>query len=247
MGKIFRTAVALEKKDNIPQVAVHLPLIKALQTDHYWETINVKKLEELRVALRELIKYLEVEKQAPVYTNFEDELDYDGITTREPVTSYVSLQSYKDRVESYIRKNKNHLTIRKLSTNISITKAELDALEKILFAEGVAGTKEDFVKQYGEKPLGAFIRSITGLEQSALNDAFAEFLQVGHLRADQMTFVKTIISYLSKNGTIDKSMLYEPPFTDLNDQGISGVFDNDADLVKIVKIIDLINGNAGVA
>jgi type I restriction enzyme R subunit len=56
MSKIYSTAVALEKKDNIPQVAMHLPLIKELQTDHYWETINVKKLEELRVPLRELIK-----------------------------------------------------------------------------------------------------------------------------------------------------------------------------------------------
>lgn len=62
-----------------------------------------------------------------------------------------------------------------------------------------------------------------------------------------MTFVKTIISYLTKNGTIDKKMLYEPPFTDLNDQGISGVFDNDGDLVKIVKIIDGINENSKIA
>ena len=62
-----------------------------------------------------------------------------------------------------------------------------------------------------------------------------------------MTFINTIISYLSKNGTIDKNMLYQPPFTDLNDQGISGVFDNDADLVKIIKIIDLVNDNAMIA
>ena len=27
-------------------------------------------------------------------------------------------------------------------------------------------------------------------------------------------------------------MLYEPPFTDLNDQGISGVFNEKADLIK---------------
>ena len=40
---------------------------------------------------------------------------------------------------------------------------------------------------------------------------------------------------------------YESPFTDLNDQGISGVFNNDADLIKIVKIIDHINANAAVA
>ena len=221
-------------KDNIPQVAAHLPLIKEVQTDHYWETINVKKLESLRVALRDLIKYLETQKQEPIYTHFEDELDYEGIEVREPVSqTYVSLQSYKDRVESYIRKNKNHLTIHKLSHNIPITQPELDVLEKILFTESVAGTKEQFVQQFGEKPLGAFIRSITGLEQATLNEAFADFLQVGNLKADQMTFVKTIISYLSKNGTIDKTMLYEQPFTDINSEGIDKVFNND-DLTKVL-------------
>ena len=58
-----------------------------------------------------------------------------------------------------------------------------------------------------------------------------------------MTFINTIISYLSKNGTIDKSMLYEPPFTDQNDQGIDGVFDIEKK-EKVVKIIDQINCNA---
>jgi type I restriction enzyme, R subunit len=68
-------------------------------------------------------------------------------------------------------------------------------------------------------------------------------LQVGDLSADQMTFVKTIISYLSKNGTIDKSMFFEPPFTHLNDQGINGVFDLDQKH-KIFKIVEHINFNA---
>ena len=79
-----------------------------------------------------------------------------------------------------------------------------------------------------------------------MNEAFADFLQVGNLRADQMTFIKTIISYLSKNGTIDKTMLYQSPFTDINDQGISGVFDNDAKKIKVLKIIDTINNNVFV-
>ena len=248
MSKIFRTAASLQKKDNIPQVSIHIPLIREVQTEHYWKTINVKKLDSLRSALRDLIKYLDTQTQEPIYTHFEDELDYDGIKERGHVnTSYESLQSYKDRVESYIRKNKDHLTVHKLRNNIPVTKEELQAVENMLFTESVAGTKQQFVQQYGEKPLGAFIRGITGLESAALNEAFAEFLQVGNLRADQMTFIKTIISYLTKNGTIDKSMLYESPFTDLNDQGISGVFDNDADLIKVVKVIDQINQNAVVA
>jgi type I restriction enzyme R subunit len=248
MSKIFRTAASLQKKDNIPQVSIHIPLIQRVQTDQYWKTINVKKLDDLRSALRDLIKYLDTEKQEPIYTHFEDELDYDGIKVRGNVnTSYESLQSYKDRVESYIRKNKDHLTIHKLRNNIPVTKEEIQSVENMLFTESVAGTKDQFVEQYGEKPLGAFIRSVTGVDQTVLNQAFADFLQTGNLRADQMTFINTIISYLSKNGTIDKTMLYEPPFTDLNDQGISGVFDNDSDLIKVVKIIDHINENALVA
>lgn len=247
MTKIYTIATALQKKDNIPQIAAQMPLIKAVQTEHYWETIDVKKLDKLRKAFRDLIKYLEKPTQAPVYTHFEDDLDYDGITVKEPVTSYVSLQSYKDRVESYIRKHKHHITINKLSRNIAITKSELNELEKILFTESVAGSKEQFVQEYGDRPLGAFIRSINGLEQAAVNEAFAEFLQVGNLRADQMTFIKTIISYLTKNGVIDKTMLFEPPFTDLNDQGLTGVFQDDADVIRIVRIIDGINENAGVA
>lgn len=245
MTKIFSTASSLQKKDNIPQVSIHLPLIREVQTEKYWKTVNVKKLELLRVALRDLIKYLDSKTQEPIYTHFEDELDYEGIKIRRHInTSYESLQSYKDRVESYIRKNKDHLAIHKLSNNIAITEEELNSIEDMLFTEDVAGTRQQFEEQYGDKPLGAFIRSVTGLERSALNVAFADFLDVGSLRADQMTFINTIISYLSKNGTIDNSMLYEPPFTDQNDQGIDGVFDNTPDKIKVLKIIDQINHNA---
>ncbi len=109
--------------------------------------------------------------------------------------------------------------------------------------ENSAGTKEQVIQESGARPLGAFIRSITGVDQAVLNEAFADFLQVGNLKADQMTFVKTIISYLSKNGTIDKTMLYEQPFTDINSEGIDKVFNND-DLTKVFRIIDSINHNA---
>jgi len=247
MSKIYITASALQKKDNIPQVAAHLPLIKDLQTDGYWQNVNVKKLEELRLSLRELIKYLEAEKQESVYTHFEDEMDLDNVTIREPVTAYTSLQSYRDRVESYIRKNKHHLTIGKLCSNTPISAAELSELERILFTESIAGTKEQFVKEYGEMPLGKFIRSILGLDVKVAQEAFADFLHTGNLKADQMTFLNTIISYLTTNGTIDKAMLFEPPFTDINDQGLIGVFKDEADVVKIVRIIDDINNNAVAA
>jgi len=60
-----------------------------------------------------------------------------------------------------------------------------------------------------------------------------------------MTFINNIIKYLSKNGTIEKSLLFQPPFTHTHDQGLIGIFD-DAQVVKIISLLDRINRNAEV-
>ena len=197
--------------------------------------------------MRDLIQYLESESQEIVYTTFEDELDMDGIVVREPMQGYLNLQSYKDRVEKYVRENRHHLTIDKLTRNLPITEAELSALEEILFTEDAAGSREQLQKEYGEVPLGRFVRSILGLDVQAAQAAFADFIQSGAFTADQMRFIDTIITYLTKNGTIDKEMLFEPPFTDQSDQGIMGIFTEDAEVRTIIRIIDRINANAEVA
>ena len=127
-----------------------------------------------------------------------------------------------------------------------ITQSELDVLEKMLFTDGVAGSKEEFYKEYGQKPLGNFIRSLIGLEESAVEKAFTDFLQAGSLRADQITFTRTLMAYFIKNGVLDKTLLYESPFTDINDQSLNGLFE-DAKVIQLVRIIDGINNNATLA
>ncbi|MEY3881642.1 MAG: hypothetical protein RIQ94_2438, partial [Pseudomonadota bacterium] len=207
--------------------------------------ININRLDNVRLSMRDLIKYLDKDKQVNVITNFEDDLDYDGISDHDLIPSYTNLQSYKDRVESYIHNHKDHLVIHKLKTNKPITEAEINILEGILFDGETIGTKQDYIDNYGDKPLGEFIRGIVGLDVTAAQAAFADFIQTGNLRADQMTFINSIISYLTSNGTIDKKMLFEAPFTNIHDQGLLGVFD-DAVAGKVIKLIDGVNQNAWV-
>ncbi len=245
--RIYQIASGLQRKDNIPQIKTQLPLIKELQTESYWKAVDVRKLERVRTALRELIKYLDSQTQNPVYTNFQDYLDLDNAAWRDPAQNYIRLQSYKDRVESYIRRNKHHITIDKLNKNIPITSAELKELERILFTEEGAESKEKFEQEYGEMPLGVFIRGIIGLDAQAANDAFADFLTSGNLTADQMTFIKKIISFLTVNGRIDKKMLFESPFTDQSQDGVSGVFKDEVQIRSIFKILEGIDSNAEIA
>ncbi|VFQ47223.1 DEAD/DEAH box helicase family protein [Desulfoluna butyratoxydans] len=242
INKIILIANALSKKENIPSVALQKETIRSVKTREFWHTITITRLDEVRRALRDLIKFIDREKQTPVYTHFKDDLDQAGIQEKEVLTGFDMLQSYKDRVASYVRKNQDHIVIHKLRTNRPVTQTDIDELEHMLF-EGNLGSREEYAKEYGDKPLGQFIRSIVGLDVTSANEAFADFIQAGTLEANQMTFIRHIIEYLTKNGTIERAMLFEPPFTHIHDQGLLGVFD-DAQATRVIRIVDEVNQNA---
>ena len=234
-------AEGLSLKYTIPAVLRSKPLIESIKKQDFYKGISQKKLDSVREELRELVQYLESSNRAIIYTNLQDSDVI--ISVNEPDLSSNYGASYRRRVESFIRENKHQLTISKLQSNEPITAKELKVLEDILFDGDERGTRSDFVKEFGEEPLGVFIRGIIGLDVKAAQNAFAEFLQAGSLRADQMTFIQNIITYLTKNGTIEPSMLFEPPFTDMNDQGLLGLFE-DGDAHKVISIIERINENA---
>ena len=128
--------------------------------------------------------------------------------------------------------------------NIPITPTELQALEQFLTHEKF--NLSDIENEYETKSLGIFIRKILGLDTEAANRHFATFIQNENLTANQMVFVQKVIDYLTINGVLEKSMLTQPPFTDVDDSGLFGVFDDADKSGKIIMLIDEINVNANV-
>jgi type I restriction enzyme R subunit len=243
VNNLVNIANELSGKYTIPVVALSMPLIESMKDPDFYNELSQRKLDNLREEIRELVQYLDQKSRKSVYTDIQD--SEVNITDGQGMPTYESNTIYRKRVESFIRENKNILAISKLINNQPITLQELKILEEVLFDGQERGTHEKFVKEYGNEPLGKFIRSILGLDQKVASEAFSYFLQTATLRADQMTFINNIITYLTKNGTIDKKMLFEPPFTDVNDQGLLGVFDT-PNSTRIIRIIDEINENANV-
>jgi type I restriction enzyme R subunit len=242
--KVVATAGKLSKKASIPTVAKKMETIKEVQSKLYWETASIPSIEKIRIELRDLIKFLDVE-QTPIYfTMFEDEFDA-NITEHELIYNSNDLEAYKRKVEQYLKQQNTNITIYKLKNNLPITKSELEELERLLFEQGPIGTKAAFIKAYGEQPLGKFIRNIVGLETAAAKQAFGEILSNQTLTAQQIRFIDTIINFLSVKGIIDPAMLFEPPFTDINTAGVIGLFD-EATSKKIIHLIERINLNAEV-
>ena len=54
--------------------------------------------------------------------------------------------------------------------------------------------------------------------------------------ATQIRFIDQVVSYLTQNGTMDPGLLYEPPFTDIHNEGLDGVF-GDAGATKIIHLL----------
>ncbi|WP_369681498.1 type I restriction-modification enzyme R subunit C-terminal domain-containing protein [Draconibacterium sediminis] len=63
------------------------------------------------------------------------------------------------------------------------------------------------------------------------------------LRAEQIQFIRTIVTHFKINGILELHQLAQPPFTEINDNGIFGLFD-DEDQDRIIRIVEDANDNA---
>ena len=125
-----------------------------------------------------------------------------------------------------------------------MTQEDIKELEKILWNE--LGTRDEYVAEYGDKPLGEFVREIVGLDMNAAKEAFSEYLDGTNLDSRQIYFVNQIVEYIVHNGVMkDFSVLQEPPFTDRG--SIVDIFVDMNMWIGIKKVIDEINANAMAA
>ena len=198
--------------------------------------------EELRIKLRDLIKFIPDGIKVHYDTNFMDDLL--AMEWRESELDNDDLIQYKKKVNYYILQNQKLPVIAKLKSNMPLTESDVKELETILWHD--LGTKEQYSSQYGATPLGELVRSIVGLDHRAANEAFSGFLNNAGLDSRQMYFVRQIVNYIVKNGLMkDLSVLQESPFTD---QGsISELFDDVTVFMDLRNVIDGINHNAMVA
>ena len=84
--------------------------------------------------------------------------------------------------------------------------------------------------------MAAFIRSIVGVEQTAVNEKFGAFLGDNVLNLQQQEFVKAILDYVRENGDIvTEDLIEKSPFANYD---ILSLFGNNITIVtRIVNQI----------
>ena len=233
-----RVSAVASVASNIPEILAQSELINKIIHSDYIDNAGINDFEYIREKLRDLMKY--IPKTGVTYiTDFNDEIL--SVEWNESNLENDDLKNYKAKAEFYIRQHQDEAAIAKLKSNVPLNADDIKALERILWSE--VGSKNDYENEYGEKPLGEFVREIVGLDMSAAKAAFSEYLNDVNLDSDQIYFVNQIIEYIVRNGVMkDMSVLQEPPFTDRG--SIVEVFTDISVWLGIRSVIEKINLNA---
>lgn len=229
---------ALAGVANIPEIMVQAELIEEILHSNYLDNAGINEFEHIRKNLRDLMKYIPVGPRITYVTNFDD--DILSMEWHESELENDDLKNYKAKAEYYVRQHQDHAVIAKLKGNIPLNSADVKMLEEILWSE--VGTKQDYEAEYGEKPLGEFVREIVGLDMAAAKAAFAEYLDETYLDSRQIYFVNQIVEYIVHNGMMkDFTVLQETPFTDRG--SIAEVFTDLSVWMGIRRVIEQVNAN----
>lgn len=242
MGIVMQTAEQLSGLYSIPQVKAQQSVIECARTEEFWENAALFDMENVREALRDLLKFIEKGRTNIYYTDFEDHIieEKEG----EAVSFSNDLKNYRKKVEYYLKEHKDHLAVYKLRRNKRLTAAEFAELERILWEE--LGTKEEYRKEYGTTPVGRLVRKIVGVDRDVVNAAFSEFMSEEKLNLSQIRFVRLMVDYISVNGNIeDNQVLTKDPFRSVG--SITSLFREDMSVAQqIMKAAEEFRKNSEV-
>ena len=241
---VIALAGAMEEKQAIPMVCEQLPLIQEVQTTQFWQGVTLTELENVRLRLRALVKFIDKKRRAPVYTNFEDLLRSVESVSLPAISAGVDSDRFREKALAFLREHMEHPALHKVRWNEPLTAEDLAALEEMFMEAGVARREQIQGAAVKEGGLGLFIRSLVGLDRAAAKRAFSEFMAKRTLSENQLDFLNLVIDHLTQCGWMRPEQLYSSPFTDEFAEGPNTVFQEESTLRDLIDVLATVRENA---
>jgi type I restriction enzyme R subunit len=207
----------------ISEVKLKKQQLDTALTKSFWTNITYEGAQKLMTEFGPLMKYKRSEPRPSIILDIDDVVERRELIefgpTISPKSAYV--EDYREKVEKRIKKlAEEHPTILKIKHDEPLTEDDLQKLEQTLNSQDLFITEVTLQKAYKRKgTLVEFIKSILGLykfpdPEVKIKEAFKTFMiEKNYLNADQVNFLRTMQTMLTKKHHIEFSELYEPPFT----------------------------------
>ncbi len=202
----------LNEKASVPQVLAKAADLKELMSEDFWISPTVSALEAKRIAVRDLMQFCSDNRFRQADIDIADTITD---SEYEPDDTAIDIRTYREKVIDYLTEHSDSEVIKKIANLEPITASDLKELEDVLLHE--LGTQEDYDSTTSNPNLAAFVRSLIGLSQEAVNEKFGAYLNGNSFSSVQQEFIRTIINYVRVNGDIELSDIANTePFVSFN-------------------------------
>jgi type I restriction enzyme R subunit len=242
VSRIFGIAQALGSQRSIPAVGAQAALLDALVDPVWWDGVDVVGLERARVKLRDLVRLIGREDKAIVYTDFEDTLDAARDVALSRVVPGLNRRAFREKLYGFLA-GRSDVALHKLRTGRPLTQVDLEQLEDVLTSAGGLDAAQLHDEATGAGGLGRLVRSIVGMERSAVEEALADFVAAPGFTHHQHAFVDLVVQQLTIAGYLDPRRLYEDPFDGVAPEGPDAIF-SDAQVTDLIAHIRRLDDSA---
>jgi len=234
-AKITRIVDLMHRQAAIPAVAAKIDLLNEILTSEFWNEKTLASIENMRVQVRDLLKYLSGEDKK----TFEVDVD-DTINDGGAASGYVPVMTYREKVMDYLTANSDNPVLQKIKNIEQLTADDINELERVMWQE--LGSKEDYLRFLASENLhtgvclvsvAAFIRTLIKVDHQKALEKFSTYISENTLTADQEEYLKSILDYVCANGDMETAALInESPFDEISVLEIfPGKFQQVADFV----------------
>ncbi|MFO0945616.1 MAG: DEAD/DEAH box helicase family protein [Planctomycetota bacterium] len=231
-GEVVNLVSAL--RINLSQVKVKLPIIERVKSKEFWDEVTVANLEEIRVELRDVVRYRQFDALSPsepvVVDVGEDEskIERRQHTVQLDTLKNMDMFAYRNRVHQVLQSIFDRSeTLQKIKTGQPVTDADIEDLCSLVLTQEPGLDLHDLTEYFRHaKSLDQAIREIIGMDAEAVYQRFSAFVRThSNLAAHQIKFLDLLQKHIARYGSIKMDELYQPPFTSLHKRVFDGLFD----------------------
>ena len=241
----------IDLMDRLAALKMHLnpvrekaEIIKRVQSNAFWANASAADLEEARINLRDIMHHRArrvFQHGPPKVVDITEDAEQMQFARHSASLNSADMKAYRQIIEAELKQHfETDPVLKKIRAGEPVSDREIESLVSLILTQNPNVRRELIEEFFSEtaKPLYVAIRSIVGMDPHAVQEKFTSFVQKHpKLSAKQTRFLSLLQNHIVRYGMIEVERLYDAPFTIIDAVGPDGVFENEGDLIDLIKIV----------
>ncbi|MCY4459635.1 MAG: DEAD/DEAH box helicase family protein [Albidovulum sp.] len=241
----------IDLMDRLAALKMHLnpvrekaEIIKRVQSNAFWANASAADLEEARINLRDIMHHRArrvFQHGPPKVVDITEDAEQMQFARHSASLNSADMKAYRQIIEAELKQHfETDPVLKKIRSGEPVSDREIESLVSLILTQNPNVRRELIEEFFSEtaKPLYVAIRSIVGMDPHAVQEKFTSFVQKHpKLSAKQTRFLSLLQNHIVRYGMIEIERLYDAPFTIIDAVGPDGVFENEGDLIDLIKIV----------